>query len=120
MSRNRRRSSNRIEVGSMAKFVVVAIFLCVLGVAYVSIKNRLHEYGEVRSGLEQRLHELREANEVIHVQIVRWSSRAMLQERLERGFIDMEPIDDERIVRLNVDPYGEMGGLRAVANEMER
>lgn len=119
MSLNRRKSSNQIEVRWMAKLVFSAAFAALLGITYAMVMNRLHDYAEVRRGLERQLKELREERRVLDAHIARLSSRSMIEERLATGFIKMQPIEDARIIRLHMDVAGQHPAheLRAVANE---
>ncbi len=117
MAGNRRKSANGIELGWMARLCVVGLFAAIIGVSYVMIKHRLHDYGSMQLRLESRLKELREEDQALSAQIARWSSRAMLEQRLADGFIIMQPIEDERIVRLKFGPAEGAEELRHVANE---
>ncbi len=118
MGYNRRKSSNGIELGWIARLCVVGVFAAIIGISYVMIKHRLHDYGNMQLSLEKRLIELRDEDQALSAQIARWSSRAMLEQRLANGFIEMRPIEDERIVRLKITPVGGEDELRYVANEL--
>ena len=122
MSHNRRKSSsNAIEIGWLARLGMVALFAAVIGVSFVMIKNRLHDYGEMQLALERQLKELREKNQALDAQIAKWSSREMIDRHIEPGFIDMRPIEDQRIVRLHFDSApGRADELRVVSNQFDQ
>lgn len=113
------KSSRPLELGWVARLIMIAFLAAVIGISYVMIKNRLFDYGEMRLTLEGRIKELREENQALSSQIAKWSSRAMLERRIESGFIDMRPIEDERIVRLRIDPPPGLDELRVVSNDPE-
>jgi cell division protein FtsL len=114
MSRNRRRHANSLRVSALAAWLVVAFFLTVAGVSYVYLKNQRHTVGKETTRLEREIKELKTRNEVLAVQISTLSSRVALERRIAEGFIKMEPITDDRIVRVQ-----NTGGdrIRAVSNE---
>jgi hypothetical protein len=117
MSSNRRRGTNKVRISLVTKGVAVTVIVMVVGLSYVYMKNKLHQYGEHQRVLEQRLAGLRQETQLVEVQIAEWSSRAVLQRRLHEGFVRLVPIPDDRIVRLNGP--GErpvVDGLRPVAN----
>lgn len=94
---------------------MAALFASV-GLSFVYMKNKLHQYGERQRVLEQRLAAVRQETKLVEVQIAEWGSRAVLQRRLQEGFVRLVPISDDRIVRLTGKPAGGMAdGLRPVA-----
>ncbi len=119
MSKNRRKNGNSIEISTFAKWGVIFTVIAVIGVSYVSMKNRLHQYGEQRRTLERELTVLRETNRAMASQIVILCSRDALQQKLDSGFIQMIPIPDDRIVRLEMNPQRSPSAeLQAVSNQM--
>ena len=116
MAGNRRKHSNTVQVGSLLKWVVAAFFLGVVGLSYVYLSNQMHTRGSEISKREKELSELMVQNEDAEAKIAQLSSRAVLQRRLNEGFIKMIPITDERIVRISAPAHGPDDEIRAVAN----
>ena len=119
MARNRRKHTNPLPVGALARWVVGLFFLMILGLSYVAFKNQMHVNGGAIDKLERELTELKTQNEVVRARISSLSSRMHLQRRLDSGFISMVEITPDRIVRLDhktIESGGEPA-IRAVANE---
>ena len=74
------------------------------GLMFVYLKNGLHPQGGQIKELERELAELNTKNEVLKTKIASLSSRAVIQRRLNDGFIKMIPISDDRIVRVSAPP----------------
>jgi len=118
MARNRRKHTNPLPVGGIAKCVLALFFLGIFGLSYVAFKNQMHANGDNIEKLERELAELRTENEVVRARISKLSSRTYLRHRLDSGFISMMPIANERIVRLNTIPNTRNeNAIRPVANE---
>jgi len=119
MPRNRKIKTNAIEIGPMAKLMVVFVLIGVFGLVFVYIKRQQYNYGAEYKRLEKHLVALHKRDDAVSVQIVRWSSRTMLKRRLEERFIVLQPITNERIVRLHQSGDGySAGDLRMVSNQM--
>jgi hypothetical protein len=116
---NRRKHANSIPVASLAKWVIAAFFLGVAGLSYVYFKNQLHATGTEIKALERQVAELDTSFEIVRGKISMLSSRAMLQRRLNEGFIKMVPISDDRIVRLNPGDTPQLAGLQPVSNKVQ-
>ena len=97
---NRRRGTNKVRLALLTRGLATAFVFLVVGLSYVYMKNMLHKYGEQRRVLEQRLGSLRRDTKLVEVQIAEWGSRAVLQRRLQEGFVRLVPIPEDRIVRL--------------------
>lgn len=106
MNSNTKRQTNRLNLASLTRGVIVAAFLGVAGLSYVYLKNQLHVCGTQRKALEQELHELISQNNVMEAQIARLTSRTMLQRRLDEGFIKLIPINNQSLVRLRTPEAG--------------
>jgi cell division protein FtsB len=117
MARNRKKHTNPLPVGGIAKCVLALFLLGIFGLSYVAFKNQMHANGDNIEKLERELAELRTENEVVRARISKLSSRTSLQQRLDSGFISMTPIANERIVRLNVTSNRGENAIRPVANE---
>ncbi len=99
-------------IAPILRWVVLAVFLTVLGISYVQMKNRLAATGFQIRDLERKLVQLAERNQVQQAQITRLSSRAALQARLDAGFIKMIPVVEADVVKLRaVDPGTEVARL---------
>lgn len=121
MSLNRRRHANALPLLSMARWILMAVFFGMAGLGYVYFKNQLHTSGVEIKRLERELAELQTSCEVAQAKIASLSSRTELQRRLNTGFIKMQPITDERIVRVSGPGVpglasAEPGELRPVVN----
>lgn len=116
---NRRRQKfNPINAPSLARWIVIFIFLAATGLSYVYLSVQLHTLGTDRKKIERELVEIRTQSEDARVQIAALTSRTALQRRLQEGYLKMIPIAEQSIVRLNLPlrPLSEEG-LQAVANE---
>lgn len=117
MSLNRRRHANVVPLASIATWVVIAAFAGTTGIYYVYYKNQLHTTGAAIKRLERELDDLIRQNEVLKSKIGADSSYPVLQRRLEKGFIKLIPITDDRIVRVDSKTLPAQDGLRAVSHE---
>lgn len=113
---NRKKHTNAVPYVALARWIVAAFFLAVVGLYYVYLKNQLHANGKQITKLEEELATLTKQNEIASTKIARLSSRTELQKRLAEGFIKMEPITGDRIVRLKGAEGYASNELRAVAN----
>lgn len=101
MNRRRRKNFNPIDAPSLVRWIVIATFLATTGLSYVYLTVQLHHQGLQRRQLEQELVATRMQNEDAKVQMGALTSRAALQRRLKEGALQMVPITDQHIVRLN-------------------
>lgn len=107
-----------IEVGSVTRWLVIAFFFMVMGLCYVFLKNHLHTTGGQIEGLKVELAQLTVENDLLQTRINRFSSEKNLQANLDRNFIKMIPIAEDRIVRIHApEPRPGAGEIRAVSNE---
>ena len=97
----RRKNLNPIDAPALARWIVISIFAAVTGLSYVYLKVQLHHQGVQRRALEQELEATRTQNEDARVQIAALTSRTALQRRLKEGYLQLVPITENRIVRLN-------------------
>lgn len=86
---NRRRHANVIPIFSLATWLVLFFALGAGGLYYVNFKNQLLSRGNQIRGLEKRLAELRNENEVTQTQIDKLASPNALRRRWEtdRNFL---------------------------------
>lgn len=116
---NRRRQKfNPINAPSLARWIVIFIFLAATGLSYVYLSVQLHTLGTDRRKIERELSEVRTQTEDARVQIAALTSRTALKRRLQEGYLQMIPITEQSIVRLNLPlrPLSE-DGVQPVANE---
>jgi hypothetical protein len=104
MATNRRKHTAPIKILPLAKSFVIVLFVALAGLLFVYLKNGLHPMGGQIKALERELSELSARNEVLKAKINSLSSRAVLQRRLDEGFVKMIPITDDRIVRVSAPP----------------
>jgi len=96
----RRNKSHQLPLFPICKIILLAVFVAVAGVSYVYLKIQQHGLGDELRQIERELTEVRSYNEVLQAQISGLTSRRALQERLNEGFINLVPIEDNRIARL--------------------
>ena len=102
MNRRRRRQKfNSINAPSLARWIVIFIFLAATGLSYVYLSVQLHSLGNQRKQLERELAEVRTQTEDARVQVAALTSRTALKRRLQEGYLKMVPITEQSIVRLN-------------------
>jgi hypothetical protein len=99
---NRRRHTNTVPVAALVRWVVVAFFLCTVGLCYVYFKNEMQTRGTEIRNLESELSALRAQDDTERAQIDKLSSHSYLERRLAEGFIQLTPITDDRIVRVHL------------------
>src|SRR5213593_4905034 len=102
MNRSRRRNWNAVNAALLARWIVVTVFLALVGLSYVYLTLQLYHLGERRKAVENELVSLRTQNDVAGVQIAALTSRSALQRRLKEGYLKMIPISERDIVRLTV------------------
>ena len=107
---SRRKNRNAVNAASLARWIVVTVFLALTGLSYVYLTLQLYRLGERKKAVENELAGLRTQNEVAAGQITALSSRSALQRRLKEGYLKMIPISEDSIVRLTIPerrPAGE-------------
>ena len=102
MNHGRRKHFNPIDAPSLARWIVIFLFVAATGLSYVYLSVQLHNLGTQRKTLERELSALRTQNEDARVQIAALSSRSALQRRLKEGYLQMIPIGEQNIVRLSL------------------
>ena len=121
MNRSRRKNFNAIDAPSLARWIVLTLFIALTGLIYVYLSIQLHRLGDQQNKLEKQLASLRNQNEVATGQIAALTSRAALQRRLKEGYIKMVPIAEQNIVRLNAPARSaEEDAIQPVANKETR
>ena len=118
MNRRRRKNFNPIDAPALARWIVIVAFLAATGLSYVYLSVQLHHQGVQRRALEQELIATRTQNEDAKVQIAALTSRTALQRRLKEGYLQMIPITEQSIVRLNSSTHsGGEDEVQAVVNQ---
>src|SRR4029079_3334710 len=118
MNRSSRRNCNAVNAASLARWIVVTVFLALIGLSYVYLTLQLYHLGDRRKAIENELVSLRTQNDVAGVQIAALTSRSALQRRLKEGYLKMVPIAEQNIVRLApIRPAPEENAIRPVAND---
>lgn len=97
----RRKAFNSVNAASLARWILLTIFLALTGLIYVYLTLQLYHQGDQKKALENELTSLRSQNDVASVQIAALTSRSALQRRLKEGYLQMIPIAEQNIVRLN-------------------
>ena len=121
MNRSRRKNFNAIDAPSLARWILLTLFIALTGLIYVYLSIQLHRLGDQQNKLEKQLTTLRSQNEVASGQIAALTSRAALQRRLKEGYIKMIPIAEQNIVRLNAPVRTpEEDAIQPVANDETR
>lgn len=91
---------NALPLGPLVCWVIVAIFLSILGLSYVRMKHTLKVDGDRCRDLEHEVADLDEKLKVITNEMMRLTSRPALERRRQEGFIRMVQVQDSRLVRL--------------------
>ena len=89
-------------LGFSARWIVIAVFLGLLGLCYVHMKQKLGSDGDRCRELEIAVRELDEKILAVTSDIGRLTGRPSLERRRQEGFIRMMDMSDSRIVRLRV------------------
>ena len=114
----RRKAFNSVNAASLARWLVITVFLALTGLIYVYLSLQLYHLGDRKKALENELTSLRAQNDVASVQIAALTSRSAMQRRLKEGYLKMIPISEHNIVRLSAPsrPRGE-DAIQPVVNK---
>ena len=93
---------NALPIGPLARWLVVVVFLGLLGLCYVHMKHKLKVDGDRCRELEHAVADLDEKLKVAGNEIMRLTSRPALERRRAEGLIEMIPVQDARLTRLRV------------------
>ena len=117
MNRSRQRNCNTVNAASLARWIVVTVFLALAGLSYVYLTLQLYHLGERRKAVENELATLRTQNDIASAQIAALTSRSALQRRLKEGYLKMVPISEANIVRLAMPARSADGdAIQPIAN----
>ena len=119
MNRSRRRNCNTVNAVSLARWIVMTVFLALAGLAYVYLTLQLYHLGERRKAVENELAALRTQNDIAAAQIAALTSRSALQRRLKEGYLKMIPVSEFKIIRLTMPAQSaEEEAVQPVANPL--
>ncbi|MFM7375261.1 MAG: hypothetical protein ACKO39_08940 [Chthoniobacterales bacterium] len=96
----RTRQEQSASLGMLARWLSVVVFVSLLGICYVHMKQRLAADGNLCRELENAVRDLDEKLLDVNTGIRRLTGRPSLERRREEGFIRMIDVSDSRIVRL--------------------
>jgi hypothetical protein len=102
MNRSRRKNWNVVNAASLARWVVLTVFLALTGLSYVYLTLQLYHLGERKKALENELASLRTQSDVATAQIAALTSRLALERRVKEGYLQLVPISERNIVRLTL------------------
>ncbi len=91
---------NALPLGPIFSWVMIAIFLSVVGLCFVRMKHTLKVDGDRCRDLEHEVADLDEKLKVANNEMMRLTSRPALERRRQEGFIRMVQVQDSRLVRL--------------------
>lgn len=97
---NSARSDQGHGVLFLARWLALVVFVGVLGVCYVHLKQRLAADGNACRELEITVRDLDEKLLALNSDIRRLTGRPSLERRRQEGFFRMMEIADSRVVRL--------------------
>lgn len=98
---NHRRANNGIEVPLLAQWLMLVFALGLIGLFFVYLKNQQHALGEQMRLVEQKKIELHAHQEALVAKVTSLTSRGALQRRLEEHYVDLVPIPETAIARMN-------------------
>ncbi len=93
---------NALPLGPMMRWLVLVIFVGLLGLCYVHMKHKLKVDGDRCRDLEAAIAALDEKLKVAGNEVMRLTSRPELERRRQEGFIRMIEVQDSRLNRLRV------------------
>lgn len=117
MAANRRKNQNAVPVVAIGKCVLAVVFLGLVGLSHVSLKNRLHAGGRQLKECEKELAAVRVKNQSARARLAQITTRAALERRLAEVGLALVPIAPDRIVRLDAGAGGVIEAIRPAANE---
>ena len=118
MKKNRRRTTNSLEVNVLARVIIGAFLLGMAALFFVYLKNQQHAVGNQARLTEAALREAQAKNEGLKARITAMTSRGALQRRLDEGYIKLNAIRDTAIARVTpAMPAEEDGVLRTASRD---
>jgi len=118
MNKNRRRTTNSLEVNVLARVIIGAFLVGMAALFFVYLKNQQHAVGNQARLTEAALREAQAKNEGLKARITSMTSRGALQRRLDEGYIKLDAIRDTAIARVTpAVPAEEDGVLRTASRD---
>lgn len=118
MNKNRRRTTNSIQVNVLSRMIIGAFVIGIAALFFVYLKNQQHAVGNQARITEASLRELQAKNEGLKARITSMTSRGALQRRLDEGYIKLDSIRDTAIARISPAMSAEEDGvLRTAARD---
>ena len=102
----------------LVRWLALVVFVGLLGVCYVHMKQKLAADGNLCRELENSVRDLDEKLLGVNSDIRRLTGRPALERRRQEGFIHMMEVTDSRIVRLR--PQTESAALPVANKEAAR
>ena len=93
---------NALPLGPMMRWLVLVVFVGLLGLCYVHMKHKLKVDGDRCRDLEAAIAALDEKLKVAGNEVMRLTSRPELERRRQEGWISMIEVQDSRLNRLRV------------------
>lgn len=116
MSGNRRRATNAIEVGFVARMLVFVSLGGIAALFFVYIKNQQHAVGEQSRRAEAEYHEYEARNLALEARITAMTSRGYLQRKLDEGYIHLVAVRDTAVARVTPVLLSEPDGALRTAS----
>lgn len=91
-----------LPLGPLMRWLVLVVFVGLLGLCYVHMKHKLKVDGDRCRDLEVALAALDEKLQVAGNEIMRLTSRPELERRRQEKWIEMIPLQDSHLNRLRV------------------
>lgn len=101
---NHRRANNGIEIPLLAQWLVIVFVMGFLGLFFVYLKNQQHALGEQTRIVEEKIMEFRAHHDALVAKVTALTSRGALQRRLDEKYLDLVPIPETAIARMNPLP----------------
>jgi cell division protein FtsB len=116
MNKNRRRTTNSLEVNVVARVIIGAFLVGMAALFFVYLKNQQHAVGNQARVTEAALREAQAKNEGLKARITAMTSRGALQRRLDEGYIKLDAIRDTAIARITPAVTAEEDGVLRTAS----
>lgn len=108
-----RHRKNPMPVSALVQWVSITAVCGVVAFFYVYLKVQMVNKGREIKALDAQIAELKSGNDILANQIHLYTSREYLLKQVAAGFIQLEPIPQERLVRLE-EPAADMERLAQI------
>ncbi|MBI3876380.1 MAG: hypothetical protein HY300_10590, partial [Verrucomicrobia bacterium] len=117
MAKNRKNDASEVRLGTVAKALLLCLFIGGSGAGYVWNKNQLYSLGQQIKLSETRLAELRRQNKLRSDQLALLKSPPVLEQRVKDLKLGLGPPAPEQVVTLNETVPGPLPALPAATAE---